>query len=342
MRQLAGVLFTSLTLSALLHAAAPPEDPYAPGTPDPVFTNIDAVYRTRFKGANLLKVERKEKFHNSVDNMIMLFPGKTEVVYKLTLSDPLNKKFDVVFASDTELVATEKYRTTCDALPPSVQSAIEKQVANAAGSQEPLEARLEKGIYKVSGKINGKKVNVETPYTDTAALLQSSPPPQLGRTPPPEVERKVVPPPEAPTRPGEKPEIAAQIDGPFRALFKDATILHIDHKETPNVTIHVFSVGGGSKYELTLSDPLNKKFKVVYTDSGRLYSATNFQMAFERLPEEVQSAIEKVTSVSDRNVLLDVRVDHKSLLPSDQGEYKVSGKINGTKISLDVPIRGQK
>jgi len=343
MRLLNTLLVLMVVTRTTSHLAAEPDESAVPRR-DQTYNTIDLACRSRFPGATLIKVDRREKEGRDGDIFILSwgFSGsKNEVLYKLTLSDTLNKKFDVVFNSHAELLATEKYKTTFDALPKAVQAAIEAKAPNSSGSPDALDARLEHGVYKVSGKINGKKVNVEVnvgviaPPEQIATLKKEAEKRAADEKPADVVslDRPVV-------RSG-KPEIAARVDGPFRAMFPDATVIHVDHKDSTNVTIHVFSIGGGdSKYELTLSDPLNKKFKVVYSDTGHLMSATTFIAPFERLPREVQKAVEQLAPVVDPNETLEVRVDHKSLSQTEHEEYKISGKVNGVKISVEVPIYG--
>lgn len=333
--------------SIQLQHAAEPADSVVALAPDPLYSRIDAEFHVRFPGATVLKVERKENDHitgNLLEFTVGIAKSRSDVFYKLTIADALNKKYDIVFDSSAELVATDKYKTTFENLPQYVQSAIGGR-SNSGGSSDPLDAKLEKGVFKVWGKLDGKKISVEIPALAQSAKPSTSPADvvNLAQKPnarPQEPAPDVIEHPVAPLAPTSKAEIAAAIDGPFRAMFPDATILHVDHKDhNTNVTVHVFSIGGGdSKYELTLADSLNKKFKVVYNESGQLIAASSYLAPFSRLPRSVQAAIEQTTAVPDRSVVLEVRVEHKTLLQAEHEEYKVSGKINGVKVSVEVPV----
>jgi len=129
-------------------------------------------------------------------------------------------------------------------------------------------------------------------------------------------------------------EIAPNIDGPFRSLFKDANVINIERREVTNwLTI---SMGLGSHkdvyYDLILSDGLNKKFKVSFKDSGELVHSDTYKTRVAQLPAFVQNAVEAQAPGTPGDTMIEAKVKY---LRQGRG-YKISGKANGTKISVEV------
>ena len=130
-------------------------------------------------------------------------------------------------------------------------------------------------------------------------------------------------------------EVSPAVDGPFRAQFKNATLLEVNRKESTNWVGVITSLGGTIvTYELTLSDALNKKFKAVFDNSGRVLHTDKYLVPFDRLPADVQAAVENQVKVTDRGTTVQNKIEY---MKGAIG-FHVSGKINGTDINVKVPI----
>ncbi|HLX61809.1 MAG TPA: hypothetical protein VKX17_11050 [Planctomycetota bacterium] len=134
-------------------------------------------------------------------------------------------------------------------------------------------------------------------------------------------------------------EVSEKVDGPFRILFTDARLLDVKRKESTDWFSYSISVGGASAkivtYELTLSDDLNKKFKVTFNDQGKLTHADKYSTRMGSLPQVVQSAIEKSAPSAGADAVVEARV---SYLRDGFYGYKIAGKLDGKKLELEVPI----
>lgn len=130
-------------------------------------------------------------------------------------------------------------------------------------------------------------------------------------------------------------EIDPKVDGPFRALFKDANLLDIKRKESTDWFAMSLSIGGGKivTYELTLSDTLNKKFKATYSRSGELLHTDTYRTPIANLPAEVQVAVAKLFPSANLETVVEAKCKY---LKEGRG-FQLSGKIDGVKLDVEIP-----